>query len=89
MTGLLLVWTNIPEDLESGCNEWYNRERKTDRILDAVLMIEAVSVEDLNAAMSSLDWDGIRARGGAPDAPAARFRVVYTLRSQAETATRQ
>jgi hypothetical protein len=33
MTGLLLVWTNIPEDLESGFNEWYNREHMRDRIL--------------------------------------------------------
>jgi hypothetical protein len=58
--------------------------RKTDRILDAVLMIEAVSAEDLNAAISSLDWDGIRTHGGEPDAPAARFRVVYTIRSRVE-----
>lgn len=33
MTGLLLVGTNIPEDLESGFNERYNREHMRDRIL--------------------------------------------------------
>lgn len=31
--GLLLVWTNIPAELDQGFNEWYNREHMTERIL--------------------------------------------------------
>jgi hypothetical protein len=31
--GLLLVWTDIPADLESDFNEWYTREHMPDRIL--------------------------------------------------------
>jgi len=31
--GLLLVWTDIPADLEYDFNEWYNREHMRDRIL--------------------------------------------------------
>jgi hypothetical protein len=31
--GLLLVWTNIPQDLDHGFNEWYNREHMPERIL--------------------------------------------------------
>jgi hypothetical protein len=58
--------------------------RTTDRILDAVLMVEAVSNEDLSAAASLLDWDRMQAEGGKPDAPAARFRVVYTVYSPPE-----
>ena len=30
--GLLLVWTNIPEELEADFNEWYNREHMRERI---------------------------------------------------------
>lgn len=55
---------------------------RNDRILDAVLMIEAASNEDLSAAVSSLDWDCIRIHGGKPDAPPAQFRVIYTIHSQ-------
>ena len=33
MTGLLLVWTNIAEELDYGFNEWYNREHMRDRVL--------------------------------------------------------
>lgn len=53
--------------------------RKTDRILDGVLMVEAVSNEDLTAVAPLLEWSRFQAQGGKPDAPAARFRVVYTL----------
>ena len=31
--GLLMVWTDIAEALESGFNEWYNREHMPERIL--------------------------------------------------------
>ena len=33
MSGLLLVWTNIPQELERDFNEWYNREHMPERIL--------------------------------------------------------
>ena len=54
---------------------------RKDRILDTVLMIEATSAEDLDAAVSSLDWESFLRHGGKPDAPAARFRVIYTIHS--------
>lgn len=50
--GLLIVWTNIPEELEYDFNDWYNRVHMPERI---------------------------QAQGGNPDAPAARFRAVYTI----------
>jgi len=31
--GLLMVWTNIPQDLDHDFNEWYNREHIPERIL--------------------------------------------------------
>lgn len=31
--GLTLVWTDIPEESESGFNDWYNREHMRDRVL--------------------------------------------------------
>lgn len=31
--GLLLVWTNIPQELDADFNEWYNREHMPERIL--------------------------------------------------------
>ncbi len=30
--GLLLVWTNIPQDLDRDFNEWYNREHMPERV---------------------------------------------------------
>jgi hypothetical protein len=54
---------------------------RKDRILDALLVIEAMSEEVLAAAVSGLDWGGIEAQGRRSDAPAARLRVVYTVHS--------
>ena len=55
--------------------------RTTDRILDAMLVIEATSNDALSAAAPLLDWPRIPAQGGAPDVPAARLRNIYTLHS--------
>jgi hypothetical protein len=32
--GLLMVWTDIPDELEQDFNEWYNREHMPERIVD-------------------------------------------------------
>lgn len=53
--------------------------RTTDRILDGMLIVEAQSNEALDAVAPLYAWDRLRAQGGAPDAPAARLRNVYTI----------
>ena len=56
---------------------------RKDRLLDALLVMEAASEEALGAALSGLDWAGIEAQGGKPDAPQARLRVIYSVHSAA------
>ncbi len=53
--------------------------RTSDRILDGLLVIEATSNKALDTAAPLLAWDRIKANGGAPDAPVARLRNIYTL----------
>ena len=55
--------------------------RSTDRILDGMLVIEAICDEALDGAASVHAWDRIGAQGGAADVPAARLRNIYALRS--------
>ena len=54
---------------------------RNDLILDALLVIEAMSEEALGAALSSLNWQDLEAHGVRSDASAARLRVAYSIRS--------
>lgn len=76
--GVVAAWYG-ERDAAAVASALADHPRKTDRILDAVLMVEAETNEDLNAAMPLLDWGRIQAQGGKPDAPAARFHTVYTI----------
>ena len=76
--GVVAAWY-AERDAAAVASALADHPRKTDRILDAVLMVEAETNEDLSAAMPLLEWGRIRAQGGKPEAPAARFRAVYTI----------
>jgi hypothetical protein len=54
--------------------------RGGDHVMDALLMIEAVSDEDLVAAMPLVAEARLAAQGAKPDRAPARLRVIYTLR---------
>jgi len=56
---------------------------RKDVILDALLVIEAMSEEPLGAALSSLNWQDLESHGVRSDASAARLRVVYSVHSGA------
>jgi hypothetical protein len=53
--------------------------RPTDRYIDAVLMIEAVSAQDLAAALPLVDDAALTKHGGVRDGEAQRLNLSYTL----------
>lgn len=57
--------------------------RTTDRFLAGLLMIEAVSDADLDAALDLVAPDRLAAQGLAPEAPGARLRVIFAIRPRA------
>ena len=65
-----------PRILSAGTSE---HMRATDKYLDALLMIEAVSETDLDAALPLLTRDDLAAHGAALDGEIRRLRVIYTL----------
>ena len=52
--------------------------RSTDKYIDALLMIEAVSEADLAGALALIEPGEFRARGAEPDGAAQRLNLVYT-----------
>ena len=52
--------------------------RPTDKYIDALLMIEAVSEADLAGALALVDADQFRAHGAEPDGAARRLNLIYT-----------
>ncbi len=53
--------------------------RPTDTYIDAMLMIEAVSHDDLDAALKTIAYDTMAACGAQADGTPRRFDVIYTL----------
>lgn len=60
--------------------------RPTDTYIDAMLMIEAVNHDDLDAALEAIDRDGLAALGAQADGAPRRFDVIYTLHVPPATA---
>lgn len=53
--------------------------RPTDRYIDAVFMIEAVSRQDLADALPLVEGEALAVHGAEPQGEARRLSVIYTL----------
>lgn len=76
--GIMATWYG-EQDAATRASVAADIPRQSDRFLDGVLMIEAVSEDALDAAMPLLAWERLMAQGAQPDASPATLRVCMTV----------
>jgi len=76
--GVVAAWY-AERDAAAVASAIADHPRATDRILDAMLVIECTSAEAMNRAAPLIDWVLIQAHGGKPDVPQARFRLACAV----------
>lgn len=76
--GILRAWYG-EQDAATLASVAADIPRKSDKFLDAVLVLEGITDEALDVAMPLLAWERLKAQGAEPDAAPARMRVGMTV----------